>query len=57
MAVDALAHEPGAMDVRYSVRSPVGRLRPCARARCPSAGMAHITRAGTSALPGYDGFD
>ncbi len=32
MAVDALAHEPGAMDVRYSVRSPVGRLR---RARGP----------------------
>ncbi len=33
MAVDALAHEPGAMDVRYSVRSPVGHLRPCARAQ------------------------
>jgi hypothetical protein len=26
--MDALAHEPGVTDVRYSVRSRAGRLRP-----------------------------
>jgi hypothetical protein len=48
MAVDALAHEPGGMDVRYSVRSPVGRLRPCARAQ----GAVRITQTGDTDVAG-----
>jgi hypothetical protein len=34
MVMDALAHEPGVVDVRYSVRSRAGRLCPDLLGRC-----------------------
>ena len=53
MAVDALAHEPGAMDVRYSVRSPVGRLRPCARTQeRPPGQIVQLSHTASGRPPG-----